>query len=207
MVSGSFRSGKVTYTRPQNKIPGNVQTDQTINKTQNSLSKEVQSRPQSANFQYNLNDLAQPQKIPKDLPDSTKTRLLLTDPNNKCNKVHEPITSEQSHNFVVVEFVSEETNDENIQNVIKETIEENLLLSSSTETALLKHFKFQCISTGLKYLNDNVQKYKHIVASKQPLRYNQESDSNNKNMWNSRNRILIDTDGDDVAFLSGSGSQ
>ena len=24
-------------------------------------------------------------------------------------------------------------------------------------------------------------------------------------MWNSRNRILIDTDGDDVAFLSGSG--
>ena len=28
-----------------------------------------------------------------------------------------------------------------------------------------------------------------------------------REMWSSRNKILMDTDGDDVAFLSGSGAQ
>ena len=37
------------------------------------------------------------------------------------------------------------------------------------------------------------------------LRFKNQNTNEKVTMWNSRNRILIDADGDDVAFLSGSG--
>ena len=37
------------------------------------------------------------------------------------------------------------------------------------------------------------------------LHFKNQNTNETVTMWNSRNRILIDADGDDVAFLSGSG--
>ena len=64
--------------------------------------------------------------------------------------------------------------------------------------------KFNPITFGALFNFQILERYFTRIFAKSCSSKNTHKDIN---MWNSRNRILIDTDGDDVAFLSGSGSQ
>ena len=139
-------------------------------------------------------------KQPKEsqLFDQNKT----TKPENQYTS----ITSSQTHSFVIVNLPSKQTESKNLilnaspirslKNNIPSCKDQKSLYYPVTE---LKAFHF-----GLLFKKNTFQRI--IISLKTKALHSKTKNTNEKpKMWNSRNRILIDADGDDVAFLSGSG--
>ena len=112
---------------------------------------------------------------------------------------YEEIFTPQTHELVIVKYSSKENEEKNFGQSISQidSLQTNTNLTSqkgnlSNNIIDLRSFRL-CLSSKLC----NAQKYLKNCKNFIP--------NENSKMWNSRNRILIDTDGDDVAFLSGSG--
>ena len=132
--------------------------------------------------------------------ESSKESLILSE--NKTSNLenhNEEISNPQTHELIIKKYPSKETEHKNLeQNISKIDSLQTITHLTAQKVNLTNHIidlrSFRlCLSSKLcnaqKYLNN----YKNFITNE------------NSKMWNSRNRILIDTDGDDVAFLSGSG--
>ena len=135
-----------------------------------------------------------------------ESQLLDQNKITKSENQYESITSSQSHTFVIINSPSTETkNNNSILNASPFRSLKNNIPSCKSNTSLynpvtkIKAFHFRLLSK-----NNTVQRI--IINLKTKFLHSKNKNTNEKTtMWNSRNRILIDADGDDVAFLSGSG--
>ena len=149
----------------------------------------------------NLSSISQVDNNPSEFNEESSKESSILSENKTANleNNNEEISTPQTHELVVVKYSSKETEEKNLgQNISQiDSLQTNTHLTTqkgnlSNPTINLRSFRL-CISSKLcnaqKYLNN----YENFITNE------------NSKMWNSRNRILIDTDGDDVAFLSGSG--
>ena len=137
---------------------------------------------------------------------SKESQLSDQDKITKSENQYESITSSQSHTFVIINSPSKETKDKNsILNASPIRSLKNNIPSCERKTSLHNPVtKIKAFHFGLLFKKNTFQRI--IITLKAKALHSKNKNTNEKpKMWNSRNRILIDADGDDVAFLSGSG--
>ena len=141
------------------------------------------------------------------IPEQPKEfQLLDQNKTTKPKNQNASITSSQTHTFVIVKSPSKETESKNLiintspicslKNNIPSSKDQKSLCNPVTES---KAFHFGFLSK-----KNTAQRIIKTLKTKS-LHFKNQNTNEKVTMWNSRNRILIDADGDDVAFLSGSG--
>ena len=230
------KSSKVQITNPEIKNPDialedkrlkspdfssindNLECDHTsqnsISTTKESVTSSKEDQQESVNEYYSikddlerdytyLNHLSQTQNSKTDLLNATEKKKSLSFANNKCKNSSDPSTSVQSDEFVVVSFPPRDVKDNKIDKVSVYEARKNVHQHKFKEVKFRPVLDFQSFKRGLTYVSNFTGK----SAKPQSFKNTQKVKKKDINMWNSRNRILIDTDGDDVAFLSGSGKR
>ena len=145
----------------------------------------------------NLHD--PPYFLPKETS-SEKSHEKVSKSSDLQNSTYPSTSTAQTHDLVVLQLASNKETDTNKRNsLVPDYSKTNDLskISTSRFLGLLSH------GNRLVRFAKALPAYKPISSKSKSIEQNKE---NNTKMWNSRNRILIDTDGDDVAFLSGSGN-
>ena len=128
-----------------------------------------------------------------------KTKI--TNPDNHSKH----ITHGTSHKLFIEIISSKDTDEKNpVQNKPPfDHLKKDTHLRQGEEKSYFPTLDLQSFRLGLIRKLSDIREI--VLSRKNNSLENKPIIDINRTMWNSRNRILIDTDGDDVAFLSGSG--